>query len=119
MVSTSTDRNHALYIDVLVTNRPAVEHTSQIASKNTPDWSRSRLEIVTGRFKRKRKQRKVAERKDVCLLRGFETKKTEVAVPRLVVQLGTTLRKAQSLVNVGGGVDFIQANMFLDPAHLN
>lgn len=52
-------------------------------------------------------------------MRIFEAKKAEVAVPLLAVQLGTALRKAQSLVNVGGGVDFIQANMFLDPAHLN
>lgn len=59
------------------------------------------------------------QRKDVRLLSRFESKKAEVAVPRLAVQLGTALRKAQSLVNVGGGVDFIQANMFLDPAHLN
>lgn len=59
------------------------------------------------------------QRKDVCLFQGFEAKKAEVAVPCLAVQLGTALRKAQSLVNVGGGVDFIQANMFLDPAHLN
>lgn len=59
------------------------------------------------------------QRKDICLLRGFEAKKAEVAVPLLDVQLGTVLRKAQSLVNVGGGVYFIQANMFLDPAHLN
>lgn len=42
-----------------------------------------------------------------------------MAAPSLAVQLGTVLRKAQSLVSVGGGVDFIQANMFLDPAHLN
>lgn len=56
---------------------------------------------------------------DICLLRGIEAKKAEVAVPLLDVQLGTMLRKAQSLVNVGGGVYFIQANMFLDPAHLN
>lgn len=61
----------------------------------------------------------MVQRKDVCLFRGFEAKKAEVAVPCLAVQLGTELRKAQSLVNVGGGVDFIQANMFLDPAHLN
>lgn len=59
------------------------------------------------------------QRKDICLLRGFEPKKAEVAVPLLDVQLGTVLRKAQSLVNVGGGVYFIQANMFLDPVHLN
>lgn len=74
------------------------------------------------KLQRGRKEAEAAEplqRKDVCLLRGTETKKAEVAVPRAAVQLGPALRKAQSLVNVGGGVDFIQANMFLDPAHLN
>lgn len=115
MVSTLTDRNHALYIDVPVTNRSAVA-----LSINTQTGL---LDILTGRFRgRNKNSKKLLSRcreKDVCLIRGFEAKKAEVAVPRLAVQLGTALRKAQSLVNVGGGVDFIQANMFLDPAHLN
>lgn len=42
-----------------------------------------------------------------------------MAAPRRPVKLGRRLRKAQASVNVGGRVDFVQANMFLDPAHLN
>lgn len=77
---------------------------------------------MRGKQKTKKQEQKVSEpvqRKDVCLWRGLKAKKAEVAAPSLAVQLGTVLRKAQSLVSVGGGVDFIQANMFLDPAHLN
>lgn len=104
MVSAST-----LYTDVLVTNR---SHTFE------PEWS-GRSKVKMKKKKKKQKAAELVQRKDVCLLRGFEAKEAEVAVPSLAVQLGTALRKAQSLVNVGGGVDFIQANMFLDPAHLN
>lgn len=58
-------------------------------------------------------------KKEICVFWKFKAQKAEVAVPCLAVQLGLELRKAQSLVNVGGEVDFIQANMFLDPEHLS
>lgn len=58
MVSTSTHRNHALYIDVLVANSPEVVHTSHPASKNTQDLVLERLDIVTGRFKGEKKHSK-------------------------------------------------------------
>lgn len=105
MVSTLTDRNHAPYIDVFVVYVFALILKSRVEA-----FKRGNLKDVWGEAEYKTKK---------SVFRGFGAKKAEVAVPCWSVQLGTVLRKALTLVNVGGGVDFIQANMFLDPAHLN